>query len=181
MATKKCKKCKKEKPCVEFYAAKSNKDGLTGKCKKCIVVDGKMHTAASNARRTATYIRADYLRRTYGITLAQYTQMLIFQKYRCAICDIHQNALNRNLDIDHCHKTGRVRGLLCFGCNVGLGKFKDDEKLLLKAVRYLGASRTVQAQSVAEREAASEIAPGNRDRKSSVRRGSRREDLSPFT
>ncbi len=53
------------------------------------------------------------------------------QDYGCYVCGKHE------LHIDHCHESGRVRGLLCNSCNLGLGNFKDDIELLLKAVEYL--------------------------------------------
>jgi uncharacterized protein YlaI len=60
------------------------------------------------------------------------------QEYQCAICN-HILAMDNNtLNIDHCHKTGKVRGLLCFNCNVGLGNFRDNPINLKKALAYLG-------------------------------------------
>lgn len=75
----------------------------------------------------------------YGITMAEYKDLLIKQNYRCAICDEHQNDLTRILVIDHCHATGRTRGLLCDDCNKALGFFDDNIALLNNAVEYLGS------------------------------------------
>lgn len=58
-----------------------------------------------------------YLRRTYGISIQQYEKMLMWQNDRCALCERHYTEFTRNLAVDHNHKTGRVRGLLCFQCN----------------------------------------------------------------
>lgn len=85
------------------------------------------------------------LKRRYGITSEQYDQMLKKQKGLCAICKNKENAKSYNkqssapqrLAIDHCHKTGLVRGLLCFSCNRGIGYLKDDIKLLSNAIKYL--------------------------------------------
>ncbi len=93
------------------------------------------------------------LRTSYGISLAQYNEMHRAQKYSCAICEKitwpvgtpRQDILQIGC-VDHCHETGRVRGLLCFDCNTGLGKFQDSEKVLLNAVRYLRENATAQAQ-----------------------------------
>lgn len=61
-------------------------------------------------------------------------RMYAQSKGACAICGVRPD---RSLALDHCHKTGKLRGLLCFSCNVALGHFKDDPKLLRKAIRYL--------------------------------------------
>lgn len=64
--------------------------------------------------------------------------MEVAQKARCAICDTTDpGGQNTKWCIDHDHTTGEVRGLLCHYCNVGLGHFKDDQKLLTKAIDYL--------------------------------------------
>jgi Recombination endonuclease VII len=69
--------------------------------------------------------------RRYGLTLDQFHALSEAQDFQCWICG------SPNLTIDHCHGSGRVRGLLCGTCNDGLGKFKDDPALLIKAGEYL--------------------------------------------
>lgn len=68
-----------------------------------------------------------------------YNQMLESQNYRCAICGDEGNKENRfrKLSIDHDHKTGKVRGLLCSNCNFLLGQAKDDIGILRNAITYL--------------------------------------------
>jgi Recombination endonuclease VII len=61
------------------------------------------------------------------------------QNGTCAICGREEWEKVKVLGVDHDHKTGRVRGLLCTDCNMGLGKFKDDPALLRKAIKYLGS------------------------------------------
>jgi hypothetical protein len=78
----------------------------------------------------------------YGVTKEQYESMVAAQNNLCAICnrpekDVHQSGRLKSLSIDHCHKTGKVRGLLCFACNSSIGKFDDDVDLLRSAIRYL--------------------------------------------
>ena len=59
----------------------------------------------------------------------------------CAICSGKQvQSKNRSLAVDHCHKTNKVRGLLCIECNVGIGKFQDNLQLLISAIKYLKAN-----------------------------------------
>jgi hypothetical protein len=77
--------------------------------------------------------------RAYGISKAEIDQMESQQRGRCAICD--KPPKRRRLNIDHDHVTGRVRALLCTSCNGGLGHFKDDPRLLAKAIEYLNGHR----------------------------------------
>jgi hypothetical protein len=72
----------------------------------------------------------------YGLTLDQYKSIVHQQKKKCAICDGY-NGIGRRLDVDHCHKTKRVRGLLCNRCNKALGLFKDSILILKSAISYL--------------------------------------------
>jgi hypothetical protein len=74
----------------------------------------------------------------FGIDNARYDAMLAEQNGGCAICGSEKSsARGERLAVDHCHKTGAVRGLLCSNCNQGLGKFKDNAAQLRKAVAYL--------------------------------------------
>ncbi len=82
-----------------------------------------------------SYSRQQMLRK-YDLTEEEYEDMFIAQGRVCAICP-NPPRPNRKLAVDHCHETGRVRGLLCERCNVGLGMFKDNETLLLNAIGYL--------------------------------------------
>ncbi len=77
----------------------------------------------------------DYLKRKYNLTPEQYLTMLKNQNGVCAICGKQEK--NRRLAVDHCHKTGKIRGLLCALCNTAIGKFNDDVNLLTKAIKYL--------------------------------------------
>lgn len=67
------------------------------------------------------------------------------QNNQCAICEIDVlNTEGRRFAVDHDHITGKVRGLLCSKCNMGLGKFNDSPELIDAAIEYLEASRQVQ-------------------------------------
>ena len=83
-----------------------------------------------------------HLRTRYNITPEQYEAKLISQDYCCARCgkdvaDNIRNGIPVALSVDHCHKSGNLRDLLCFSCNGGLGAFKDNINSLQKAVQYL--------------------------------------------
>lgn len=70
----------------------------------------------------------------YGLTGDQYESLLALQGSKCAIC---KDDFVVTPHIDHCHSTGKVRGLLCSTCNTALGKFKDDVEVLTSAITYL--------------------------------------------
>lgn len=80
------------------------------------------------------------LQNKYGISADEYDELLRKQGGVCAICSsepLGGSTSTRCLHVDHCHETGRIRGLLCSTCNTGLGLFKDSEELLWKAASYL--------------------------------------------
>lgn len=114
---KRCLNCNLEKPYSDFGKHKGRKNGLADRCKDC-------------RNRKAVLNR-------HNITQLQKDSMLIAQNFMCAICQIHQDSLNHILAVDHCHKTGNIRGLLCPECNLGLGKFKDSVSILESAINYL--------------------------------------------
>lgn len=123
---------------------------------ECAVCNGKFtpevynQTLCSNAeckreaavRRSAKYYRRNKLDllktqvKKYGITVEDFHRMLVEQGGVCAICRTNCN-VNRRLCIDHCHVTGKVRGLLCSECNSAIGKLKDDKELIKNALNYL--------------------------------------------
>jgi hypothetical protein len=75
------------------------------------------------------------LKGKYGITLKDYNRLLDEQCGVCAGCGL-SNPINRRLSVDHCHDTGKVRGLLCHHCNIGIGHLRHDPKLLRKMAEY---------------------------------------------
>jgi len=87
------------------------------------------------AGKNATSVRKAYFKRRYGLTLEQVEAMA---EAGCSICGtVEWNGRHARPHVDHCHKSGRVRGILCSECNTGLGKFKDDPALLRRAAAYL--------------------------------------------
>jgi hypothetical protein len=88
------------------------------------------------SERTSKNSSARQILKNHGLTAQEYSVMLEKQAGLCAICTkVNQNG--RKLAIDHNHTTGKIRGLLCSNCNVGLGHFKDNLKLLSRAGSYL--------------------------------------------
>jgi|GEM_PF-2876356 len=81
------------------------------------------------------------LKSSYGLTPEDYEELLASQGNACAICQTKEPGGKRKVfSVDHCHESGKIRGLLCAGCNLGLGKFKDDPELLCSAIAYLKAA-----------------------------------------
>lgn len=77
------------------------------------------------------------LKDNFNLTLDEYEVMRESQDFKCKICKRPERVNNKALAVDHDHKTGQIRGLLCHHCNVGLGHFEDNEELLMKAISYL--------------------------------------------
>lgn len=142
-----CPKCKTEKSVEEFAKHKARYDGKSSYCKKCNSNAYKLW-ANKNKQKVRDYyalLTSDekyelYLRKTYGIDIKQYNEMVKSQDYRCAICGLYQTE-KRLLVVDHCHDTGVIRGLLCHNCNVALGNFKDNVQSLENAIDYLKQKR----------------------------------------
>ncbi len=81
--------------------------------------------------------QAQVRRRRYGITSQEYDKIYVAQKGCCAICGVHQSDHTRALNVDYDHATDDVRGLLCGGCNSGIGRLQDSAELCMKAAEYL--------------------------------------------
>lgn len=92
-----------------------------------------------NAEKIAKQHSAQKRRMRYGMTQDQYDELLAAQNNRCAICR-NKFVPGSNLTkacVDHDHAGGNVRAILCGSCNLGLGHFKDDKRLLVEAIRFL--------------------------------------------
>lgn len=136
-----CTKCDTYRPIDQFHKNKVSKDGRHNYCKACrIAYQKEWHK--NNPTYHTDYINSNHgqstnLFRKYGITKDQYNSMLAEQNGNCKICKTHYTKFKRDLHVDHCHQTGKVRGLLCVCCNTGLGKFKDSIELLQQAITYI--------------------------------------------
>jgi Recombination endonuclease VII len=91
----------------------------------------------ANGANAAAQLRS-YYRRRYGMTQEEVAALLVSQDGGCAICGVTEpKGRHGGFHVDHDHATGKVRGILCHGCNVSLGHFRDDPALLRAAIRYL--------------------------------------------
>lgn len=84
------------------------------------------------------YVKSYHLQKNFGITLEQFNEMFNSQEGKCRICNKHQSELRITLAVDHNHQTGKIRGLLCDGCNRGIGFLKESKEILENAIKYLG-------------------------------------------
>lgn len=106
-------------------------------CSKGHELDAANTLIVGKRRRCRLCFRESSLLRIYDLTPEQYAQMLEAQDGKCAICRHEFTGENRDTNVDHCHKTGKVRGILCPDCNRGLGLFRDDPVLLQRALEYV--------------------------------------------
>lgn len=134
--TKICTECKVRKSLSEFNQGEGVKNTIS-KCRECTSTLAIVaRHALSEDRKLAAYIRK------YGLTVDDYKAMLKAQNYVCAICKRPEQRRARSgaitrLVVDHDHETGKVRALLCFKCNVGVGAFSDDIEIVEEVFKYL--------------------------------------------
>jgi len=88
-------------------------------------------------RKNPRASRNSDLKKNFGISIDEYERMEEAQGHACAICLQPPTGRYTNLAVDHCHTTGKIRGLLCADCNRGIGLLKDDKDILQRAVKYV--------------------------------------------
>ena len=134
-----CTTCGEEFPATRefFYINKKAKYGLDSRCIKCKKLYSKMINASKHGREMT---RKHSLKNKFGITLRGYGILRRLQNNKCAICGREETGMNTNgslkrLSIDHNHKTGKIRELLCQTCNTMLRR--DNPFILIKGAKYL--------------------------------------------
>lgn len=133
---KTCGKCNIDKSADEFYTHKNHTDGLSSYCINCT----KASTAdwyENNKSRAAETSWIGHIRRTYGISQQQYLELFEKQNGCCAACLRHQDLFKFRMAVDHNHKTGEVRGLLCTPCNHRVVGRHTDGALLRRMADYV--------------------------------------------
>lgn len=125
-----CATCKDEKPIEQFYKIEKGHAeyfGLSCSCRTCSLIRG----------------RKSKIKKRYNLTEQEHIALYNSQEGKCAICDtpikFESNKEDRNSigNVDHCHITGKVRGMLCNDCNRGMGFLKDDPEIVMKVYKYL--------------------------------------------
>ena len=150
-----CTRCFESYPIEGFNRDRSKRDGRYNHCKPCakaaylvnrkdpaVVQRAREKSAAwrkANPERTKQGIRCATLRKKYGMSAKEFDEKFLAQGSCCAICKTKESS-SRNkgaMHVDHDHVSGKIRGILCQGCNVTLGKMRDSPELLRAAAAYL--------------------------------------------
>jgi hypothetical protein len=150
---KQCTRCKEIKSIDLFpHISKENRKRRS-QCKHCCAElqrkyysdkpdQYKDYVKKRNYKYQGIYKRVANLK-TFGLTVKDYDEMLIAQNNQCAICGTFKCGSGRRFAIDHCHHTGKIRGLLCLRCNQAIGKFHDNYFLLQQAADYVAGRISV--------------------------------------
>jgi len=145
---KTCTKCKETKEKDQFCRNKKTKDKLDSWCKKCKSKEAhnwiknnreqfnkRCRESGQHKKQSKKDQRLIY---KYGITAQDYEDMLKNQGGVCAICqEFKLYGKQQRMHVDHCHETNKVRGILCQGCNLAIGKFKDNVERMERAINYI--------------------------------------------
>lgn len=127
---KTCKQCNLLKEATAFSKHTSSKDRLAYVCKQCKKENSK--------KWYANVGRYKHLLCTYGVTNEIYSKMYETQQGCCAICGVKESETHLNrLYVDHSHKTGKIRELLCHNCNSSLGQLKENVNTLRRMIEYI--------------------------------------------
>ena len=134
---KTCKTCGQTKPLDDFYKVNKKSKYHVGTCKVCTIKKQQDNYDPLKKRN-------ENLKRNYGITLEEYLTRLAEQNYQCKVCGTTAGGGRQagrgkvnGFFVDHCHKTGKIRGLLCNNCNRCLGLLKDDLTVVKSLIKYL--------------------------------------------
>jgi hypothetical protein len=133
-----CTMCNKDKPFSAYGKYKTGKYGRTAyrrACKECRTsqVVNRYRSNPLVRERSKKLSRMAHVLKVYGLTPLEYQKLLEDSGGICAIC----KTVLKEPNVDHCHTTGKVRGVLCWNCNTGIGKFKDSPEILIRAAEYL--------------------------------------------
>ncbi len=146
--TKHCKRCDTTKSLDDFHRDSKSSDGKYSYCKECNKAkakaayhadpEGRREYERKRRERFPDRDREQNYKSKYGITLAQYNEMHAAQGGVCRACKKPESRIaTRHLAVDHCHRTGKIRGLLCSNCNRALGLLDDDISRLRSLADYL--------------------------------------------
>ena len=147
VTSKRCLRCEGIKSLLCFGKDQSKPDGYMIYCRDCQRKINKRNRSAPGFNEKRRPTRKQYkdrdrnwrLKTMYGITLEDFNLMFNLQNKVCKLCGSDKSDKN-NFVVDHCHKTGKIRGILCSYCNRALGMFKDDPEILTKAIRYINGN-----------------------------------------
>lgn len=127
-----CTKCRTSRALSEFRVDKARKSGINPICKSCSKEYRKLLLL-----KDPQYDRKSNLKRRSGMTPEWYKRLFDHSDGKCWICLTPQKDLKRALSVDHDHKNGKIRGLLCVHCNLGIGSMKESPQIMYAAVYYI--------------------------------------------
>ena len=137
-----CFACKQDKPIEEFY--RSNVRYYQRECKVCNKIRRSLWWKSPKGRLSAANTK---LKSRFGITLIEYEELVGKCGNKCEICGASSSVNGHRLAVDHDHKTGAIRGILCKACNSGIASFSDDPNKLKSAIVYLEKQNLVINQN----------------------------------
>jgi hypothetical protein len=134
-----CSKCKETKPVTSFHnRSTKTKDGYRADCKDCVRRDSaKSWQARSKKHGKGINLRKYWPGSSYKDALANYVSLLESQSFKCAICPKEHEDTKFGLEVDHCHSSNKVRGLLCGSCNKAIGLMQNSSSIVVNAAKYL--------------------------------------------
>jgi uncharacterized protein (DUF2461 family) len=179
VASKECRICNDKKPISEFHRATGMRDGHRSECKSCSREKNRRNywkdrdaaiarvrkwrienpekyaalqrrTKERNRERVRINNRRGHLERKYGLSIEDFHFLRIVQDNQCALCG---RTDEQGLHVDHDHRTGRVRGLLCGKCNKAIGLLDEDPAVFAAAVTYLRRTQLCLAAGDREKRA----------------------------
>jgi len=131
-----CSSCRQEFPLSGFDQNRAQRDGLHNQCRTCAAAARKK-SQLKDLPRWREYQKSWNRKARYGLTDEEFARMTVKAGGRCEVCGDEPREPFMRLDIDHCHASGKVRGLLCRPCNTALGAVRDEPKRLLALIKYL--------------------------------------------
>jgi hypothetical protein len=151
LTRKTCSRCKKSKALCEYQKDSRAITGLSSKCKCCIKERRQKQKdydrnywklyAGRNIEKLKERDKSYNLKRKFNMTIEQYNTLLESQGGKCACCPKEKSSNGKSLAVDHCHVTGKIRGLLCNECNTSLGLLKEDITIMSNLIQYLQNSK----------------------------------------
>lgn len=165
-ALKRCTRCRVEKPLAEYNKSKNAKDGLQHRCRDCgralcrewysqnaeteryksrrrMRIRGPKDRernrlwALANPEQARYHSRKKLLRNKYNMTIEEHDAMFAAQGFVCGACGSPDPNSQKGWSTDHCHATGKVRGIVCHHCNIGIGHAKDSIDTIKAWIAYL--------------------------------------------
>jgi hypothetical protein len=124
--TKACNRCGQVRQLDGFHKQHTRPDGRRSICKECLSAQARPYL----------------LSKRFGLSESDFSALLASQGNGCALCGVAKPGGRwENFHVDHCHETGKVRGILCYRCNVAIGQLGDNEAGMARALAYITGTK----------------------------------------